>query len=376
MKIIVRFLAWLCLLGLSCCDTKRDYAPPDLPAICIDKNFKNTVPLSELAEIDSVCMINSMHHADFGGIVSIMPLAGKIVIHTHSPATITIIDKKCNVVKQLKPDFIIERFTEVHALENELCVLNRDAQKIYILDSGLNLKTTIRIPVFAQSARFISAEKVLLYTGSEITEVHRGRLLCFDVITGKVLFDLLPVEQKQRKYFNFLTKGHFPATTNEVFFWDSRINFIYAVNKEGIHAVNKIDYGRWSLPTDFYETADFENVVAFVEQMRNQDYAFRHFRVQVNENFLLMHSVKSSEIITTIFNRVSKKSITFLNIEDDLLTGKLLSEIHSFFVSLHDNDSFVAFLPEELMFDTDSLKRDGEMNRYDHCLIFGHFIKW
>ena len=270
----------------------------------------------------------------------------------------------------------MKSITEVSQVNDAVYVLDRDGMSVHILNRYLQWQNSFRIPVFAQSFGFLDSTRTALYTGNEITEYNKGKVVVYQAADRRVLHDWLPVNEKQRRYFNFLTNYHFPRTGNELFFWDSSIDQLFLVTKEGLRSSLRLDYGSWSLPPDFYNNANFENAFDFVQHMRQQPYAFRHFKIRMNENYVWIHFEKSGNFLQTIYNQKTGKSVTFSVLYDDLLLGRSLEDIRlTFNAGLAGTNTFIGYVPAEML-----TKEGGVLKKTEQkaapcgMLIFGRMI--
>ena len=276
-------IVFLFLLFSSCME--KESKPDDLIRIRASENFRSELLLSELVEIDSILVLDTDTTSPLGDIRHVWPLGDKLVIHSAAPSTVSLLSGGGRIVRQLHPNFRLHQITSICLFDNNIYVLDRDAKKVHQFNEDLEWQKEFRIPVFAQSIKMLTREKVILYTGNEVTEHNRGKVVFYDLPRATVFNDLLPVLDKQRRYFNFLTTYHFPESTDAVFFWDSAINELYKVEGRGVRPVYYIDYGKWSLPDKFYQTAEFDNAYDFVTKLRKQEYAFRHFKFLTNDSF-------------------------------------------------------------------------------------------
>lgn len=324
--------------------------PDDLPRIRVSENFRTELLLSELVKIDSILVIGTGTANTLGEVRHVWPLGDKLIIHSAEPPAVSLLAEDGKIGTQLFPDFRLHEITGICLFDNDIYVLDRYAKKIHRFNNHLEWQQEFRIPVFAQSIKMLTPEKVILYTGNEVTEHNRGKVVFYDLVQGKVFNDLLPVSDKQKRYFNFLTTYHFPASADEIFFWDSAIDELYKIEENGIRPVYYIDYGKWSLPEKFYQTAEFDNAYDFVTELRQLDYAFRHFKFLTNEDFFLLSFEKSGDFLSSVYSRSTGQSKTFARIKDDIFFTEAFDEIKlQFFVNLVGRDQFIAFMPGELL---------------------------
>jgi len=340
--------AVLLVLLVSC--SKNENRQELIPSFSLSESFESQIVLSKIARIDSFKVIQPGIFSDLGEIDYALPFYGGWIVHSSTPRAVSRLNEQGRITHQIKPDFKLLDITSVSVFGQNVFILDRTSRKIHQLNDSLKWERELAIPLFAQSFTMLRDDKIVLYTGNEITEYNSGKLVYFDTKEKKVINDLIPISEKQMRYFNFLTAYHFPNEANEIFFWDSAINEIYAIRNDGILPAYRLDYGKWSLPENFYETANFDNAYDFVQQLRKKDYGFRHFKILVNEEFILINFEKGGDYLTSVFDRTSRKTATFSGLTDDILFLQKLDDIKlSFFVNLYSKNSFIGFVPAELV---------------------------
>lgn len=365
------FLLIIPVLFVAC--AKQEKLDKKIDSIAISEVFESRIHLSRIAQIDSFKIVNATGYRDLGEVKYAWPFYDGWIVHSSLPAAVSRLNQRCEVIQQVVPDFRLGAITSVAVSGREIFILDRAARKIHRYDDSLKWQEEFNLPVFAQSFTMLGSRLAVLYTGNETTEYNQGKLVMYNIEQAKVLKDLIPVSEKQRKYFSFLTTYHFPKSTGETFFWDSAINFIYAVDEEGIEPVYQIDYGTWGLPEKFYDEAEFDNAYDFVMQLRKQDYAFRHFKVLVNEECILLTFEKAGDYLTSLYSRTTGRTITFSTMTDDTQVFQRLDDIKlQFFVSFYGKNSFVGFLPVELLAIKDNAENpDAEVIAGKAVLVFG-----
>jgi hypothetical protein len=335
---------------LFSCDQDKADNGNNLMEIKLQEPFQQKIKLSELISIEKTLVIDSNSFLDFGEVSSIQRLGEHYVVHNAFPQTVSILDSTGKVIGQLVPDHQLRQISEVSAIDDQVIVLDRGAQMLHFYDKDLNLLKQVRIPVLAQSFKIIDSQTIALYVGNELTEFSKGKLLIYDLETEKITQDLFPISEKQRKYFNFLTQYHFVNANGKVVFWDSAMDQMYAVDKDGVKPFYHLDYGTSKLPTGYYEGLAFDNAAAFLQSMRATSYAFRHFMVLANERFMLIHYEKSGEFLTSLVDLKDGKSKNFTHFEDDIMGLDRLNVVKlSFFAGFLDQDKFVGFIPAEIL---------------------------
>ncbi|QOI96126.1 MAG: 6-bladed beta-propeller [Flammeovirgaceae bacterium] len=366
---------FLCLLTLLIGCAKKESDKNSIESIHITEMFESRITLSRIAQIDSFKVINVGGFHDLGEVKYAFPFFGGWIIHSTSPAIVSLLNHRCEVTQQVVPDFRLGEITSIAVSDRKVFILDRTAKKIHQYNDLLQWERTVVIPVFAQSFSILRNGVVILYTGNEVTEYNQGKLVIYNMEDGMVLKDLIPVSEKLRKYFNFLTGYHFPESKGEIFFWDSAINNIYTVDEDGVQLAYQLDYGAWSLPQKFYDEADFDNAYDFVTKLRNQQYAFRHFRVLINDAFILLTFEKGGDYLTSLFNRKTGHTITFSGLTDDIQFHQSLDDIKLiFFVNLYKQSSFIGFIPVELLANTEGgINPVNDVVPGNAVLVFGRF---
>lgn len=336
------------ILTVSC--SKNSSEIQNITNIKMEQDVLKEIKLSSFGFIDSLKAIEINGFQIFGEVKVAKWLNKKIVLHTASPNTISILNNNGKVVNQIKPDHIINDITSIDIVRNKIYLLDRPLSKFYILDETLTIESRFTIPFFSQSFKVLNDSIVVFYTGNEKTPQNNGKLVFYNLLNSEVLNDLLPISELQRKYFNFLTKYHFDNFNNEIIFWDSSINTIFAVKDNKIVPMINLDYGDSGVPINFYKKAQFDNPYDFVTQMRKKGYAFRHFKLLSNKNYILIVFEKGGEYYTSVYNNKEKTTKTFNDIDDDIIFHYQLSDIKlSYFVNLYDENSFISFVPFEFV---------------------------
>ncbi len=363
-----------CVLIMVSCTVSSVNEKKIIHTIRLLDNFNQHVLLSDLITMDSIKIIDPGSYHQFGEIQQFVMADKRLILHTSSPSSVTVLNQACEIEVQLVPDYEIKEITAIDVFNDQVYVLDRSSFTIFKLSYSLTVMEKFKIPVFAQSFKILDPEKVALYTGNEVTEHNSGKLILYNYSDKKITGDYISISEKQRKYFNFFTTYHFPVFDGRLMFWDSSMNEFFEIDRGMPEAIVKLDYGKDGLPPGFYGTASFENPAEFLFTLRKQHYAFRHFRVMANDNFLLITFEKRGDFLTCIYNKETGHLLTFSEINDDILTNKNLSEIElSFFATLLDEDSFVALLPNEIiegMEFSNPVLREAALSKYN-VLIFG-----
>lgn len=345
-----RFVLFQLLAVLSVACSENRYESGDYEKIRLSKNFQSELLLSELVEIDSVLAVSDNTEGRLGEVNRIWKQDEGLIVHSTVPSSISVLAADGSITAQIHPDFRVSEITSVGLWDNKIYILDRAARKVHQFNKKLEWLAEFSIPVFAQSFKMLSNSRIVLYTGNEVTEYNRGKVVIYDLFEKKVVNDLFPISDKQRRYFHFLTTNHFPQSTQEIFFWDSALNELYRIEQDNIRPAYQIDYGAWGLPDNFYETADFDNAYDFVTRVRKQHYAFRHFNIIVNDQYILIHFEKSGDFLTTLFSRASGQSLTFSHLRDDVFYTESINQVKlHFFVGLEEKANFIAFMPSELI---------------------------
>lgn len=344
-------------LFFSCNQDKADTGN-HLMEIKLQEPFQSNIKLSELIYIEKMLVIDSNGFLDLGGLSSIQKFGDQHLVYNAFPESVSILDSTGKVTSQLVPDYQLKQISEVSVVDDQVIVLDRLAKLLHFYDKDLNLLKQVKIPVLAQSVKIIDSQTVALYVGNEMTDLNKGKLLIYDFETQKITQDLFPISEKKRKYFNFLTQHHFVNAGGKIVFWDSAMDQLYALDKDGTKPVYQLDYGPSKLPGGYYEGLGFDNPASFLQSMRATSYAFRHFMVLANEKFMLIHYEKSGEFLTSLVGLKDGKSKNFTHFEDDIMGLERLSEVKLlFFASFFDQDKFVGFIPAEI-FEGADLKSD------------------
>lgn len=374
MKVVYKYVLLLFLL-IAC--ENRKAAFQQVTDVRIDEHYSPEVMLSRLIEIDTVIAIKPGRFRDFANVIHGIWLNNRyLVLHTEFPKTISLLDRLGNIVAQVLPDFQLKQITSVSAYEDKIFILDRASMRLFQYSQTLALENVYSIPVFAQSVRVVGNEKMWLYVGNEITEHNKGKLIGYNYRRNRILNDWLPVSEKQRRYFHFLTPYHFPADSRSTYFWDSSINNLFAIEGDALHPVYRLNYGKWALPDDFYETSEFSNAYEFVQTLRQQPYAFRHFNIMMNDEVLVMQFEKSGDFLTTIHHRTSGSTLTFSDIRDDIITGNALGDIKlHFFINLYGRNAFLAVIPAEWLeyINWQENESGGGLRKNANHLIMGRF---
>lgn len=320
---------------------------------------KENVDLSKIIEIKQEIFIKHSVFERFGDVKKAFLLNDFIYLHTEFPNTITKLTKEGQVINQFIPDFQITEITSIDFFDSLIYVLDRESMEVHLFDYEFKRKDQFKIPYFAQSLKVISADKIAFFLGNEIME-NKGRLVIYNYKDKKPIADLLEISKNQKRYFNFLTNYHFLLIRNNLYFWNSPQNAIFKLSENGLLDIDyEIDYGKKSLPKDFYEKADYDNPFEFLQDVKAKEYAHRHFKMLANNDYLLFNFDYDSAFGTTIFNIENQTSTSFKNIFDDIWTNKPFEELMlSFFLELYGNNLFIGFLPYE--FFEDSCPSDGE----------------
>jgi hypothetical protein len=347
---------------LFSCDQDKADTGKQLMEIKLQEPFQKDIKLSELISLEKTLVIDSNGFLDFGEVSSIQKLGDHFVVHNAFPQTVSILDLSGKVIGQIAPDYQLKQISEVSVVDDQVIVLDRGAQTLHFYDKDLNLSKQVKIPVLAQSIKFIDPQTIALYVGNEMTELSKGKLLIYDLETQKITQNLFPISEKQGKYFNFLTQHHFVNAGGKVVFWDSAMDQMYHVEKDGAQPMYQLDYGPSKLPAGYYESLAFDNAAEFLQSMRATSYAFRHFMVLANEKFMLIHYEKSGEFLTSLVDLKDGKAKNFTHLEDDMMGLERLSEVKlSFFAGFFEQDKFVGFIPMEIL-DGADLKAEELLN--------------
>jgi hypothetical protein len=371
-KILIFFLFILTMVG---CNSKQQ-KNGEVLNIELQNDVQSEKSLMSLFSIDDAIIVNPVAFQDFGEVNACFLIGDSFLVHTAFPQTVSIINRDGMIVKQIQPDYQIKEITSVDIYGNNIFILDRSAFLIHILNESLEIVGHINIPVFSQSFKILNEYQVALYTGNEVTESNSGKLIIYNYQTKKILRDFLPISEKQRKYFNFYTRYHFPVIGESVYFWDSSINDMYQVFENEIVPVFTLDYGPSKLPAGYYEQAEFQNPADFVMTLRKTDYAYRHFKFLSNQNFILITYEKGGDFLTTLYDLSNAKSLTFKNFKDDLYGLDNFNDIKlSFFIGLYDYDRFIGFLPYELLVEAnvkdETLARAKEQQK--NVILLGSF---
>ncbi len=285
----------LIVLSIACNTNVKDIQT--LITIELQKEVSQKIKLSNIALIDSIKIIDINGFQEFGEVKSAMWLNDKLILHTSSPKTVTLLNSNGRAIHQIGLNHIINDITSINVVGNKVYVLDRGLLKMHVFDENLKAKNKFSIPFFSQSFNVLNDSTIVFYTGNEKTDDNEGKLIFYDVLNEVVMNDLLPILDIQQKYFHFLTTYHFNNFNGKTIFWDSSIDTIYSINDGGITPIISLDYGSSGLPIDFYKNAQFDNAYDFVTQMRKKGYAYRHFKILSNRNYMLIVFEKGGDFL-------------------------------------------------------------------------------
>jgi hypothetical protein len=334
---------------------------------------KASIPLSSIAQIDSLWPLESNGFQDFGEIQHLVMVPQGILIHSQTPTTLSLVNTQGKIIRQLTPDHRLTDIREVQVIGEFIYLLHKAGRQIQRLDFQFDLLQKIDLPVPTQSFQVFDANTLALYSGNDRTS-PLGKVVLYRWKDEQILFHSLPTLPNLSHYFHFLTTGHFPYSGETMLFWDSALNTLYQVQGDGLVPFRTMDYGTHGLPDEFYETERFSNVADFLLNMRKTNYAFRHFMLKANQDYLYTHFEKGGEFLTLLHHLPSGQSITFTDLMDDMVTGASLDELKiSFIVALHGETSFVAFLPMEALADYPSPSQNASLPTGSNLLLFGKF---
>jgi hypothetical protein len=213
-----RFRKWLCdkstgcllLIALLSCEQDRTQQVIKIPS----SNVIPSVMLSELIQIDSVLKIIVNEFEEFGEVRrSFLMENGNVLLHTTSSTGLTLLDPKGNVINQYFPDYLLNDISSVAVVDDIIHILDRESMEIHSFDMKFNSLGKLKLPVLAQSFSVLPNQKLSLYVGNEVT-VNKGKLLNYDVESGKILRDELPISDNMRRYFNFINRFTFSTCRN------------------------------------------------------------------------------------------------------------------------------------------------------------------
>lgn len=355
----------LVFLLLASCKKEANNEYPIIHLAEVEDSFK----LSELLTIDSVAAIDLNGLLEFGEVKRAFPVNDGILLHTASPSTLSMIDGKGLLINQYQPDHLIENITEISIVGDKIYVLDRPSMQIHVFNFELGYEEYIAIPFFAQSFLVLSANRIVLFVGNEVT-TNDGKLITFNPVSQEVIRDELDIAENTRKYFNFLTNYHFFENLGMTYFWESSSNIIYSVNSENeVEPAFVLDYGKKGVDSDFYENAKYTNPYEFVTDMRAKGISHRHFKILGNDSNVLIQFDFGDQWATSIYNLAMEKTISFNDIKDDLFSNGSMEAIElGFFTSLYGDASFVGFLPFEYLGEKNSDLIEDTSKNY---LVFG-----
>jgi len=311
-----------------------------------------TVRLSQLVAIDSIIPISNGDFLDFGIVKRSFLMEGNILLHTSMPSTLTLINRRGEMINQYQPDHLLNDITSVVIIEDVIHVLDRSSMQVHLFDMDLKYKGFIDIPVYAQSFMVLPDQKLSLYVGNEVSG-NAGKLITYDLSVRKVIRDELKISENQRRYFNFLTTYHYFQNNNNLFFWESSVNNIYQVLADkNVEVAYTLDYGPKGVEAGYYDKAKYANPYEFVSDMRAKGYHHRHFKMLANDTYLFMQFDQGDQFASAIYDFETSRTISFNDIHDDLFANSSMEEIElSFFTSFEGSDTFMAFIPFEYLED-------------------------
>jgi hypothetical protein len=345
---------------LICC--KKDNSK--ILTIDVVQNIQKTIKLSKISKNLKIMVINNYDFQLIGKVKKIQKLNSNLIVQ--SPSMLSVINSKGDVIKQLRVESNevrspLKGINEMQVYDGMIYVLDREIFKIHIFDQNLNLKSSIDLKFYCQSFGIINSETFIFYLGHTTNTNNESLFVIYNRKNEKIIDNLLPINENTSRYFNVLTFKHVLKTSSvdDFYFWDSTRNYIYEYSlKNGINSKYYINYANSGLPNDFYETSSSENIYEFLTKTRKSPYAFRHFDFKSNANYLNFTFEKDNSFISTLFNFKTGNTINYKLIEDDIFTG-LSHECLFFFSDLLDDNSFVSFLPFELLSD---IEDDGKLN--------------
>tara|TARA_R110002033_G_C3897081_1_gene239719 strand:- start:13608 stop:14687 length:1080 start_codon:yes stop_codon:yes gene_type:complete len=345
-----------------------------IKTIEVTSDIKNNVELSDIAKVNNIVSLEYNGFDLFSEIASINRLDDKIIIHSLNPSMISIANENGQIINQLKPDdtdpFSINGITEVKLYNNFIYVLDREHFQINKMNIELERLSNVKLNYYIQSFEPLDNEVYFLYAGHEKTENNSGMFLIYDSKEQKLLDDLIPIHLNTPNFFKFMTRNHIIRLSNNNFLlWDSSKNYIYNYS-DSLEENYFIDYGSRKLDDSFYETATFGNSYEFLTEMRKLNYAFRHFNIKSNDNYLNFSYEMEGGFINTLYNTQTGKTYNYKNVNDNLITGLSMPGLN-YFNYLTEKDEFIIYLSYEYLSKTENEILKAAYDNNEDVLVFG-----
>lgn len=330
-------------LLISCTEKPQDH----IPIINLEE-VQHSINLSDIIELDSVISIKSNGFMEFGEVKRILQTEYGILLHTSSPSSLSLSNHSGELIEQYVPDHLLENITSVSVVGDKIYVLDRPSMQIHLFNFSLEHEGYISIPFFAQSFQILSADRIVLFIGNEVS-TNDGKLITYNPATKQIIRDELDISTNHRRYFNFLTTYHFFESLDKKYFWESSSNCIYKVTADNeVENAFKLDYGNNGVDTDFYDNAKYNSPYEFVSDMRAKGISHRHFKVLGNNTHLLIQFDHGDQFATSIYSIKNGSTFTFNDIHDNFFANTSMEAIElNFFTSLGSNDTFIGFIPFE-----------------------------
>lgn len=210
---------------------------------------------------------------------------------------------------------IFDSYLDINTGQIEL--LDNNGKKVVIYDSDGNYLRSIPLPFMPFMLVKTEPSSYWFYNNNLMSDATDSKVVHYDAEKERIIGEYFPIDQHLAEYFFMEDEKNLVAHDNTLFYMSSPADTIYRIIPgTGAEAAYVLDLGDHNAPKDFF-TANYRDIMEFVETARKHDYVFEMPTLAVNDNWVVVACIKKGELFLTFHSVEEGKSITFSSLHDD-----------------------------------------------------------